>query len=291
MSELRTNEAGTLASAPSAPPLSVVNARHGRAAQPAARADLDPDRGRHGGDHARDRDHVHGRRARGLAGRHRTHGRDGGGGSRRDPHLDRDLHRLQPLRAPEPQHLAGHLRRGRRALPRADRRIALLPRPEPGPLARGRRGGRLPGRGRDVPRHRAPARAAHPRLRAELAAPGHHGAPADADRRHRRRGADGGAQDRLAPRVPPRARRVRGRGAARRRLGPAGGAPGRPAAARGRARDRLGHPGLLAAPPTRRRSTCCAARAGPTSTSRSSRASSRSSPRTRRSRSSRACRW
>ena len=35
------------------------------------------------------------------------------------PGLGRDLHRLQPLRAPEPQHLAGHLRRGGRALPRA----------------------------------------------------------------------------------------------------------------------------------------------------------------------------
>ena len=46
--------------------------------------------------------------------------------------LDRDLHRLQPLRAPEPQHLARHLRRGRRALPRPPRRVAALPHPKPG---------------------------------------------------------------------------------------------------------------------------------------------------------------
>ena len=40
------------------------------------------------------------------------------------------------------------------------------------------RGGLLPGRGRDVPGHRAAARAAHPRIGPQLAAPGDHAARA-----------------------------------------------------------------------------------------------------------------
>ena len=54
----------------------------------------------------------------------------------------------------------------------------------------------------------------------------------DADRRNRRRGADGGAQDQLAPRVPPRARGLRGRADAWRRHRAPGGTPRRPGAPR-----------------------------------------------------------
>ena len=204
--------------------------------------------------------------------------------------LGRDLHRLQPLRAPEPEHLAGHLRRGRRALPRADRRVAVLPDPEPG--AR-----RVMEAEVFFPVEAAMFLAtALPLVLLTRGSVRSWLLPAIMQPRRTLIVGTGDVAQMVErkisshPEYRPRARGLRGRAAPRR--GHRARWSGRPPTCRGWSTSSrsTGSSSPSRAPPTRRRSSCCARPAARTCTSRSCRASSRCSPPTPRSRSWRACR-
>ena len=131
------------------------------------------------------------------------------------------LHREQPLRQRQPQDLGLELRRDARSLPRDARRLARLS----APLAGGRLLLRLvgvhAGRGVHLPRRRARADPGRSRLDPQLGVPARDAAAADADRRHRRRGAARLPEDQGSPGVRARDRRLpqrrgrAGRGTAR----------------------------------------------------------------------------
>ena len=152
---------------------------------------------------------------------------------RRD--LDRRVRRLPALREPDARDRAGEHRRGRPSVQRAARRLAAAARRRPGAQADHGLGGLQPGRGAVLPERGDRARPVAARRRAHLDPARRHPAAPRADRRRRIGRPARRAQDRGAPGVRPRARRLRRRRRPHRAR--AYGGPHRPGR---RPRDRLG---------------------------------------------------